>query len=365
MKILGQIFLYCVIACRVAAMSPAGDTAIYKQTFCSNQIVVINNHIYGPFNTEGLEIIPGGAANGMDSIFKVMLTFAEAVEVNYNVTLCEGDSITLNNTTYHQGFYQGKEVFENAAANGCDSIVNINIDFISPPFSNYIDTLCYDGAITVNGTRYDVENRSGLEILNNAAYNGCDSLVYISLFFRQQWVYLGEDITLVEGDSTCIALQAAYPLQSIAWNPAPPCTDPNCINFCTPRLIRPAKYAVTYTDTYGCISTDDINIRIDPNHRVYGPNVFTPDGDEPNNRFFVTADRGVVLIKQLWVYDRWGEAVFRALDVANDFSAAYNYGWDGTKDSKMMHSDVYMWWAEFETYSGERFQRTGDITLIR
>jgi hypothetical protein len=365
MRIVFQILFLCVIACRVAAMSPAGDTAVFQQTYCSNQIVIINNHIYGPFKTDGLEVIPGAAANGMDSIFKVMLTFLEPVESTYTVTLCEGDSIKINNTVYHQGLYQGEEIIENGASNGCDSIINIQLSFIPPPFSYLIDTLCSDASITVNGNVYDMENRSGLEILSNASVNGCDSLVYISLFFREQWVYLGPDTVVVDGDSICIALQAQYPVERVDWTPLPPCTDPDCLTFCTPPLYRPAKYAVQYTDSYGCISNDEVTIYVDKNHRVYGPNVFDPRLDEPNNRFFVTADRGVVLIRQLWVYDRWGEPVFYTQNVPNNPDSAFNQGWDGSKKNRDMHTDVYMWWAEFETRSGEVFQRTGDVTLIR
>lgn len=359
------VFVLSIIACRLSAMVAAGDTAVYTQTFCSNQIIIINNHVYGPFNPEGLEVIPGGGWNGMDSIFRVVLTFAQAVETDYNVTICEGDSIEINNKIYHQGFYEGTEVFENAASNGCDSIVHIQLSFIPAPFSNLVDTLCADAFVLVNGTRYDMDNRSGLEIIQGGAASGCDSLVYVSLFFREQWVYIGADTVVVQGDSLCIALSARFDPALVEWNPLPPCADPECVEFCTGRLLAPAKYSVIYTDLYGCTSTDEITINIDNNHKVYGPNVFTPRSDRPNNRFFIGADNGVVNIRQLVVFDRWGEIVFRETDIPNSPPAAYNQGWDGTIRGKFAFSDVYGWWAELETYSGERFIRSGDVTLIK
>ena len=365
MRSLITIFLLCIIACSVAAMSPAGDTAIYARTYCSNQIIIINNHVYGPFQTSGIEIIPGGAANGMDSIFKVQLTFNQPVEFNYNVTICEGDSIKINNSVYHKGFAEGKEIFENAAANGCDSIVFIQLSFTSQPFSNLIDTLCSGESVTINGTRYDFDNRSGLETLDNAAYNGCDSLVYISLFFREQWVYLGPDTAVVEGDSLMIQLSARYGPESVEWSPLPPCTDPECLSFSTMRLTQPLQYSVIYTDTFGCVSRDEVNIQIDRKRRVYGANVFAPNSDEPNNRFFVSADRGVILIRQLVVFDRWGEVVFKAENIPNDSGSAYNMGWDGRTRDRDAPVDVYGWWAELETYSGVRFTETGDVTLVK
>jgi hypothetical protein len=365
MKFVSLVALLCCIACRVNAMSPVGDTAIYQQTFCSNQIVIINGHVYGPFQTQGIEVIPGGGANGMDSIFKVMLTFNQAVEVPLHITLCEGDSVKVNNTFYHQNFFEGKEVFENAAANGCDSIVKVKLTFIPPPFSNYIDTLCSDGFITVNGNRYDVQNRNGLEIIENGAYNGCDSLVYISLFFRYQYVNIGPDTTVIEGDSVCISVQAQFFPQLVEWSPQPPCADPECLTFCTARLLRPESYSIIYTDTFGCVSRDEVSILVNKKHNIYGPNVFNPDLDEPNSRFFVVADRGVVLIRKLLVYDRWGEPVFSVDNVPNDPSSAFNMGWDGTKNGTRLHNDVFMWYAELETFSGEILREAGDVALIR
>ncbi len=365
MKIVSIAFVLCFIACQVTAMSPAGDTAVDMRTYCTNQIVIINNHVYGPFMTQGIEVIPGGAANGMDSVFKVLLIFNQVAEVDYLVTLCEGDSFFINNTYYHQNFYEGKEVFENAAANGCDSIVNVKLTFIPPPFFNYIDTLCSDATININGTRYDIDNRAGLEIIEGGAANGCDSLVYISLFFRQQYVYIGNDTTIIEGDSLCISVQKQFAPQLVEWSPLPPCSNPECLDFCTPRLSKPSKFTLTYTDIHGCVSRDEVTILVEKKHYIYGPNVFTPNGDEPNNRFFVGADRGVIWIRQLVVYDRWGEPVFRATNVPNDSDSAYDMGWDGTVRGKMLHNDVYMWYAEFETFSGERLQQAGDVTLVR
>ena len=40
------------------------------------------------------------------------------------------------------------------------------------------------------------------------------------------------------------------------------------------------------------------------------PNIFSPDGSGNNDIFFVTADKSVEAIKEMRIFDRWGELVF-------------------------------------------------------
>lgn len=362
-KLLPIVFFCCYSYCLLAD-GIAVDTAIYSQTFCSNQLVIINDHVYSPFNPEGLEVIPGGGFNGADSIFLVKLAFKAPAERNFNTTICEGDTIFVNNRAYHLGHYKDTEIFENGAVNGCDSIVYVTVEFDSQPFSYLFDTLCEYETLEVNGTVYDKDNNTGLEILKNGAASGCDSLVYVSLHFRQSWVYLGEDRSLVEGDSVCLQLTSRYDAQDIAWTPPPPCGDPSCASFCIEQIAGGLTYTVIFTDIYGCTSTDDVRINVSSNHLVYGPNIFTPGAAAPNDRFFLRADPGVTKVNRLVIFDRWGEPVFEQHDIPNDDSA-YDSGWDGTWKNRALENGVYGWWAELESFQGRRFIKTGDVAILK
>lgn len=391
------------------------DTSYYNfvGTYCSNQSLFIGNQLFDASHPAGTVFLPGAAANGGDSVIFVNLTFRQTPEIFLNQSICEGDTVWVNGTAYHSKFFLGDEIVEGAAANGCDSIIHVNLNFYStvvdyqaticegdtvfingtayhafhtsgeevigastsgcdsivrvnlqvltPPFSIITDTLCPDAFLTVSGHRYDRDNRSGLEVLPGAASSGCDSLVYLSLSFRELWVYIGEDREIVKGDTICIAPLFGLVPESLVWSPTPPCLDSACTSFCIQPLAN-VSYLLMATDTSGCVVTDDITITVSDDNRVFAPNVFNPDAAEPNNRFFLSADDGVTLVRRLLVADRWGGIVF---DKENLTPGEPSQGWDGSWQGKIASVGVYTFWAELERLDGTRFQKKGSVSLIR
>jgi hypothetical protein len=405
--------LFCTTCAAFATRIPL-DTAYLNNTYCSNQSLLIGNQIFDPSSPSGTVILPGASSDGTDSVIIVSLKFLQPAEINLNTTICVGDTVWVNGTAYHANFYLGEETVEGGASNGCDSIIHINLGFyptvsdfqaticegdtilingtpyhafhpagvemipggaaagcdsiirvelevLTPPFSIYTDTLCPDDVLIINGRRYDQNNRTGLEILPGAASTGCDSLVNINLIFRQPWVYLGEDVEIVKGDSLCINPEYSLVPQSIQWAPQPPCADPDCASFCVMPLNNIA-YTIEVTDIDGCVLTDEIRITVSNDNRVYAPNVFNPDAEWPNNRFFLSADRGVSLIRRMLVTDRWGGLVFERDSLFPDDPTS---GWDGFWRGKVAQTGVYTYWAELERVDGSTFTKSGTVSLIR
>ncbi len=405
--LLGSIFLL------VSALSFAqSGHSFLRDTFCANQSIFIGNQIFSPANPTGTVTIPGGAFNGADSVIHVELTFNQPVVLNLNASICANDTIWVNGTPYHANFFIGQEIVQEGAVNGCDSIINVyltirpiyfdyevdicegetvfingtaydafnttgteiissngacdsilnvKINAITPPFSNLRDTLCPDGFYTINGTRYDSNNRNGYEILPNAASSGCDSIVAIDLEFRSLWLYIGEDREMIFGDTICITPQYGLSPTSFVWLPTAPCADSACIDNCI-RPTEAAMFTLLATDVSGCVLKDEIKLSISKKNRVYAPNVFNPDANEPNNRFFLSCDRGVVNIKRLFIADRWGELLYDQTDVLPNSPDA---GWNGYYRGKVMHPDTYIYWAELERFDGSTFVERGGFSLVR
>ncbi|MCB0525740.1 MAG: gliding motility-associated C-terminal domain-containing protein [Saprospiraceae bacterium] len=382
-----------------------------QDTFCANQTILVVNQLFSPSNPSGTVIIPGGAYNGADSIIHVDFTFNQPVEItindtlctgdtlwaggkafhanfpfgqvivqegavngcdsvihvdltftstpyDYHVDICEGDTIYINGTAYHAFHTSGTEVISNGL---CDSIINVTVNAITPPFSNLVDTLCPDEYYIINGTRYDYDNRSGYEILPNASVTGCDSIVAIDLEFRELWVYIGEDRELIIGDTVCITpLYGLTPL-SLQWLPTPPCADSLCLDNCIQPL-DPVSFTLLATDVSGCVLRDDIHISISSKSRVYAPNAFNPDASEPNNHFYLSCDMGVVNIKRMFIADRWGELLYDRQNISPNSPLD---GWDGYYRGEIMHPDTYIFWAELERIDGSTFIEKGGFSLIR
>jgi hypothetical protein len=341
------------------------DTGLYQQTFCSSQLILINGHLYDPNNPTGIEVIPGGAAGGMDSVFRVELFFNAPVEVDYVATLCDADTIFINGNAYHATHYDDVEVFENGAANGCDSIVHVLLDFRPQPFRYIRDTLCADAAYVINGTRYDVNNSFGIEYVATPTSATCDSILYIALQFRQSFAYIGPDREVIAGDTVCLSLLSNTPPQSVAWSVPVTCIGPDCVVVCTDILTQNLTVRVDFVDTLGCVVSDEVQIRVSQAHQVFAPNVLRVGSREPFDRFFLGADPGVIAVRRMVIFDRWGNHVFEQKDMSLDRSAAYDLAWDGTARGQICEMGVYGWWAELETFDGKRFERSGDVTLLR
>jgi gliding motility-associated-like protein len=85
------------------------------------------------------------------------------------------------------------------------------------------------------------------------------------------------------------------------------------------------------------------------------PNAFTPQSSDVNSRVFVKGF-GIAKIK-FAIYARWGEKVFETADK--------RIGWDGRFKGQLLPMDVYAYTLDVEFADGKKYQKTGDITLIR
>jgi gliding motility-associated-like protein len=110
-------------------------------------------------------------------------------------------------------------------------------------------------------------------------------------------------------------------------------------------------YAITCRDV---VFLEDIKIDI--------PNIFSPDGDGINEVFYVKASRIVQGIKEMRIFDRWGEMVFFQENVPVNDPA---YGWRGDHRGQKLNPGVYVYYIVFSARDREDITLVGDITLIR
>ena len=124
------------------------------------------------------------SSNGCDSSVIVNLSLYDPAEYNLFTTLCFGESMIVNGTVYDENNPNGIEILENASQNGCDSTVSIQLNFYQEAFNDLNTTLCDGDFLQINGNIYNDSNPTGFEILENASINGCDSTVQINLSFH-------------------------------------------------------------------------------------------------------------------------------------------------------------------------------------
>lgn len=160
------------------------DTINLGRTTCfeSGYSIEVDGEVFDVDRPSGSVLLQN--ASGCDSLVNVNINFVEFLSTNIQQEVCEdsGYSITVNGTTYNEANPDGQEAM--ITADGCDSIVTIDLNFV--PFLT--DTLSLEACqnsgfnITVGNTNYNELNPSGEEVLQSV--DGCDSIVTVNLSFR-------------------------------------------------------------------------------------------------------------------------------------------------------------------------------------
>jgi gliding motility-associated-like protein len=174
---------------------------------------------------------------------------------------------------------------------------------------------------------------------------------------------LPETPQLTLGDSLQLNIvvdSLQHPIETIAWNPV---SDLSCINCPSPFVhpVIPTLYTVTVIDSAGCLGQQEIFVEVNSNRQIYIPNVFSPNDDGRNDIFRITTGQGVINIKSMSIFNRWGEVVF----FQENISPFSNVGWDGKYKEESLDPAVFVYLIEVQFLDNEVLLYRGDVTLVR
>ncbi|MFK8101081.1 MAG: M43 family zinc metalloprotease [Saprospiraceae bacterium] len=230
--------------------------------------------------------------------------------------------------------------------------------------SSLDSTLLYslDGNNFTSLDRYDFLDAANYTLYVKDTNNCIFEELFTILEPTELLVSLPADFTLQLGDS--VTLQAIpNTLDSVDYNWTPPISI-SCVD-CPEPVVRPLNsiaYQVVITDENGCTATDDIFIQVDKERLVFIPNAFSPNGDGNNDFFLIYGGRGVEVVLEFQIFDRWGNVVFGAQNFQpNDFKK----GWDGNFKGKPMNNGIFVYFAKLKFIDGTTVLYRGDITLVR
>ncbi|HEX6427062.1 MAG TPA: gliding motility-associated C-terminal domain-containing protein [Niastella sp.] len=109
------------------------------------------------------------------------------------------------------------------------------------------------------------------------------------------------------------------------------------------------KYLVTATNNYYCKDTATVHIQTFVKTGIAMPNAFSPNGDGRNDYLYVMGGLDIVKVKNLSVFNRYGQKLFESLNSpAND----RKYGWDGRVKGKRVDFGTYVYFAAVEFLDG-------------
>jgi gliding motility-associated-like protein len=198
--------------------------------------------------------------------------------------------------------------------------------------------------------------------------NGCQwDTSFVILNPIKLWLDIGEDQLLYMGDTLELEASINIPtdqVDTIIWYPSDifECTGGGQCFEVFGRPLSSIYARATLIDLNGCIVKDKIKIEVDKESIAYVPNIFSPNGDNQNDKFKIYAGNTVKQIKHFSVYNRWGKTIYKSVNfLPND----PNYGWDGTLNGKPLGPDVFVYWAEVELVNGQKTIFKGEVTLIK
>lgn len=148
----------------------------------------------------------------------------------------------------------------------------------------------------------------------------------------------------------------------INWTPTTALSCEDCLRP-TASPSETTIYTLSVETTDGCQATDQLELIVDRSLNVYFPTAFSPGGDGVNDRWIPFANSTLVRnIPALRIYDRWGNAVFSAENLAPNDAAS---GWDGTHRGRHLNPAVFVFTTEIEFVDGRVEVFEGEIVLVR
>ncbi len=344
-------------------------------------------------------------ANGNGTLTKtgyIVVNPPPTANAGPNASICSGQQTTLNGTgglTYNwmPGNLSGNSVIVTPTttttytltvtdANGCTatSMVTITVSVCSLPTAalnvsdnmicesscvNFTDmstgtptgwSWSFPGATPATSTLqnptnicYNTPGNYSVTLISTNAF-GSDTIVMNNYMVvgAQNNVDAGAYVTIAIGNST--TLNASGGVGTYSWSPA---TGLSCTS-CQSPLASPTvttTYTVSYTNAFGCMSTDTVTVDVIIAYSIFIPSAFSPNGDNVNDILWVRG-AGIKTLNFV-VYDRFGEKVFESSNI--------NDGWDGTFHGKDMNTGIYVWYVNADFYDGTTQTLKGDVSLVR
>lgn len=109
------------------------------------------------------------------------------------------------------------------------------------------------------------------------------------------------------------------------------------------------------TDANGCSDTITEVVTIYPDFYFYTPNTVTPNGDGKNDTY--TASGMGILEFQMMIFNRWGEMIFKSIDI--------NQGWDGKYKGDLVQEDTYVAVFDIVGPNERKVHKVVNVNVIR
>ncbi|MDX1477421.1 MAG: gliding motility-associated C-terminal domain-containing protein [Saprospiraceae bacterium] len=173
-----------------------------------------------------------------------------------------------------------------------------------------------------------------------------------------------ERINILIGDTISLFSDVTQSGSSVVYDWDDPESNSLDCDACPMPLAFPLAditYSLQVTDEVGCTDLASISINVDSENRIFAPNVFSPNGDQVNDIFYLQG-KGVMEIATWSIFDRFGNTVHAVRGASLNDPLA---GWNGMVRDRYVLPGVYVWVAELLFFDGTSTVVSGDVTVMR
>ena len=277
-------------------------------------------------------------------------------DTTITATLCEGESLAVGDTLYRTSGIFHRKINR---GNVCDSTVHLNLKV--NPMVRYRQSLviCQGDSVAVGDTVYKT---AGVFIRPVKLASGCDSLVTTDLKVEELKLRPMMDLSITQGDSITLTTTVDPPGDyEYIWQPPLRLSCPACAQtWASPPSTTEYSIQVTSLNQV-CKRSGKVRVAVKP-CAIYAPDAFSPNADHENDVFFVYANDCIRLVREMVIYDRWGEVIFRRSDIAASDAGS---GWNGMYQGRLSAPGLYPYIVKVEFKSGEFYDYKGTVILLR
>ncbi|MEZ4979873.1 MAG: hypothetical protein R2772_11335, partial [Chitinophagales bacterium] len=183
----------------VLQVNPNSSSTI-SPILCFGDSFQLSNSSYVLQSGSYQDTLANAASNGCDSIVNINLTILPLASSSISPNLCFGDSFALSDGTYLTSSGSYIDTLFGASSTLCDSIVNINLNIAAPIISNSNVNLCFGDSLALSDGSFVSSSGVYNDTLFAASSNACDSVHIINLIIEPA-IFTNLNVNICSGDS--------------------------------------------------------------------------------------------------------------------------------------------------------------------
>ncbi|PXV63541.1 gliding motility-associated-like protein [Dysgonomonas alginatilytica] len=106
-----------------------------------------------------------------------------------------------------------------------------------------------------------------------------------------------------------------------------------------------------------CLTSTSVEFSISTSSLEIPPNYFSPDANSETAKVFRIGEYKSLIKFKCSIFNRWGNKIYEWTDPSK--------GWDGKYKGKYVNTGVYFWVIDALGSDNERYQKAGDVNVIR